>query len=391
METQLSHTISHLIFLIFAGTAVLSTIALFTRQSLLVAYIVLGAALGPWGLKLISNEDVIKQAGDIGIIFLLFLLGLHLQPQNLFHSLRKMSLITTVSSLVFFMVGFVTCYAFGFTFKECLIIGIAVMFSSTIIGLKLLPTTILHHQHTGELVISILLLQDIIAIGAILAMEIIAGKGSIHTVSLIISAFPVLLFVAYFFQRYILSWLLARFDKIHEYIFILSIGWCLCMAELGHRFGLSEEIGAFIAGVALASNPISFYIAESLKPLRDFFLVLFFFSIGAGFNFGYLNQVFLPASLLAGFILVLKPMMFSWLLQKEGEVKSVSWEIGVRLGQLSEFSLLVIYMALKTHLMSELTTSMAEAAIIITFIISCYWTVIRYPTPLASTDRLRRD
>jgi|SRR5579885_1723201 Kef-type K+ transport system membrane component KefB len=391
MEEQLPHTISHVIFLIFSGTAVLSTLALFTRQSLLVAYIVLGAILGPWGLKLVSNGIVIKQAGDIGIIFLLFLLGLHLQPQNLFHSLRKMSLITVSSSLLFFIVGFVVSFTFGYTYEESLVIGIAAMFSSTIIGLKLLPTTILHHQHTGELVISILLLQDIIAIGAILIMQMIAGKGGLYEVGLFISAFPVLLLVAYFFQRFILSWLLARFDKIHEYIFILSIGWCLCMAELSHSFGLSEEIGAFIAGVSLASNPISFYIAESLKPLRDFFLVLFFFSIGAGFNFGYFGQVIIPACILAGFILILKPMVFNWLLYRSGEIKSVSWEIGVRLGQMSEFSLLIIYMALETSLMSQQTAYMAEAAIIITFIISCYWTVIRYPTPLASTDRLRRD
>ena len=99
---QNSYAISHIIFLIFTGTAILSTIALFTRQSMLVAYIVLGAILGPWGLKLVINSEVIKEAGDIGIIFLLFLLGLHLQPQNLFHSLRKMSVITLTSSFVFF-------------------------------------------------------------------------------------------------------------------------------------------------------------------------------------------------------------------------------------------------------------------------------------------------
>lgn len=386
-----THTISHVIFLIFTGTAILSTAALFTRQSLLVAYIVLGAILGPWGLKLVSNSEVIKQAGDIGIIFLLFLLGLHLQPQNLFHSLRKMSLITLISSLVFFSTSFITCYAFGYNFEESLVIGIATMFSSTIIGLKLLPTTILHHQHTGELVISILLLQDIIAIGAILAIQVIASQGGTNHLVLILIAFPVLLTVAYLFQRYILRWLLIKFDKIHEYIFILSIAWCLFMAEFSHSFGLSEEIGAFIAGVALASNPISFYIAESLKPLRDFFLVLFFFSIGASFNFDYFNQVFAPACILAGFILLLKPMIFSWLLYRSGEVKSVSWEIGVRLGQMSEFSLLVIYMALGSHLMTPLTANMAQAAVIITFISSCYWTVLRYPTPLAATDRLRRD
>jgi predicted Kef-type K+ transport protein len=163
------------------------------------------------------------------------------------------------------------------------------------------------------------------------------------------------------------------------------------MTELSHTFGLSEEIGAFIGGISLASNPISAYIAESLKPLRDFFLVIFFFSIGAGYDFTYFMDIVIPALIFAGIILLAKPVLFSWLLRKSGEIKKVSWEIGVRLGQMSEFSLLIIYMALQTGLVTSHTAYMVEAAIIMTFIVSCYWTVMRYPTPLAATDRLRRD
>lgn len=390
-ETQ---NATYLMFLIFSGTAILSTVALLTRQSLLVAYIALGAAFGPWGLKFINSTTNIRQVGDIGIIFLLFLLGLHLQPQNLFHSLRKMSVITLVSSIIFFLIGFIPCYLFGATAQVSAIIGVATMFSSTIIGIKLLPTTILHHQHTGELVISILLLQDLIAIAALLGLELVANRAVAASAShlmLIVSAFPILLTVAYLFQRYLLVPLLERFDRIQEYIFILSIGWCLCMAQLSHILGLSDEIGAFIAGVALASNPISYYIAENLKPLRDFFLVIFFFTIGASFNFGYLPAVIVPATILAALTLIIKPLTFGWMLYRSGEVKPVSFEIGVRLGQMSEFSLLVIYMSQASNLIPAETAYLAQAAIIITFIVSCYWTVMRYPTPMASTDSLRRD
>lgn len=389
MEDQ---TITYVIFLIFTGTALLSTLALFTRQSLLVAYIALGALVGPWGLKLVSNSTVIGQAGDIGIIFLLFLLGLDLQPQNLFHSLRKMSVITLISSFIFFIVGFGFSYAFGYTLVECVIVGIAALFSSTIIGIKLLPTTVLHHQHTGELAISILLLQDILAIFALLGLELInSSTASLGKIALIVSGFPVLIIIAFLFQRFVLSKLLERFDTIHEYIFILSIGWCLCMAEIGHYLGLSEEIGAFIAGITIASNPISSYIAESLKPLRDFFLVIFFFTIGASFNFDYFSSVAIPACILAGVMLIVKPVVYKWLLCRSGEVKKVSWEIGIRLGQLSEFSLLITYMATDIHLLEPSATYMLQAAVIFTFVVSCYWTVMKYPTPLAVTDSLRRD
>ena len=122
------------------------------------------------------------------------------------------------------------------------------------------------------------------------------------------------------------------------YIFLLSIGWCLTMAVIAKGMGLSADIGAFIGGVALATNPISFYIAESLKPLRDFFLVIFFFSIGADFNFGYLPSIILPAIVLSVVVLGLKPPIFRFLLMPLKEDKSVSWEVAVRLSKASEFS-----------------------------------------------------
>jgi Kef-type K+ transport system membrane component KefB len=382
----------YVFFLIFTGTALLSTLALFTRQSLLVAYIVLGAILGPWGLKLINDTSIIKETGNVGILFLLFLLGLHLHPQNLLHSLRKMSWVTFISSLIFLTVGILIGLGAGLGLRDSMIIGVSVMFSSTIIGLKLLPTTILHHQYTGELVISILLLQDLIAIVALLVIQGMSLNSlSFHTLGLLISGFPVLLLVAFVFERYILTPLLYRFDRIQEYIFILSIGWCLLMTVLSETFGLPDEIGAFIAGVALATNPISLYIAENLKPLRDFFLVMFFFTIGASFDFTYVSTVIVPATALAAAMLLIKPLVFSRLLRHSGEPPKESWEIGVRLGQTSEFSLLIIALATTEKLIQPATTNIVIAATIITFIVSCYWVTMRYPTPLASSDKLRKD
>src|SRR5258708_21164834 len=126
---EYTQSIIHIIFLIFAGAAILSTLALFTRQSLLVAYMMIGAVLGPWGLKLVKDSVLVKQTGDIGIIFLLFLLGLNLQPQNLLHSLRKMSWITFASSAVFLLIGFTISILFGFGYTASLLIGITMMFS----------------------------------------------------------------------------------------------------------------------------------------------------------------------------------------------------------------------------------------------------------------------
>ncbi|KTD22822.1 sodium/hydrogen antiporter [Legionella lansingensis] len=380
------------IFLIFAGAAIFSTLVLYTKQSLLVAYILLGAALGPWGLGLVADVSVVQQVGDVGIVFLLFLLGLHLQPQNLVHMLRKITLIAVISSICFAVLAYLIGRWFGLEKTESWILGAAMMFSSTIIGLKLLPTTILHHQHTGEVMISVLLMQDVIAIIVLILINGVQGGGfSWNDLLLVCLALPALTLFGFAVERYILVRLLARFDRTQEYVFLLSIGWCLGMSVLAQRLGLTEDIGAFIAGVTLASSPISLYIAESLKPLRDFFLVMFFFAIGATFNFGFAAQVVIPAFILAVLMLVIKPILFNLLLSKAGEKKPVAREVGVRLGQASEFSLLVASVSLSTKLISEVAANLIQATTILTFIVSSYWVVLKYPTPIALSDKMRKD
>jgi len=380
------------IFLIFSGAAVLATFALFTRQSMLVAYILLGALLGPWGLKVFGQPQFIQNVGDIGIIFLLFLLGLHLPPQKLYNMLKKITWVGLISSALFALVGYGVAWVSGFSAMECLIVGLAMMFSSTIIGIKLLPTTILHHQHTGEVMISVLLFQDIIAIVVLLALQAISGKGVLwRDLTMVAVGFPVMTVVAFLFEKYILRRLFSRFSRIKEYMFLLAIAWCLALAELAAKLGLSAEVGAFIAGVSLATSPVSMYIAESLKPVRDFFLVMFFFAVGASFNLNYLPKVLLPAVVIVIILLALKPVAYKLLLRWVGESKQVAWEVGVRLAQISEFSLIIAYVGLETKIITPTAGYLIEAAAILSFIISSYWVVMRYPTPIAMSDRMRRD
>lgn len=386
------HQIIFAIFIIFTGAAILSTFALLTHQSMLVAYMILGMIFGPSGLQLIADPQMVRHVGDIGILFLLFLLGLHLPPQKLFHMLRKVVWVGAFSSIIFAAVGFLIMWAFGYSINECIVVGAAMMFSSTIIGIKLLPTTVLHHQHTGEIMISILLLQDLLAIVVLLVLRALTASGNIYLdFGLVILALPVLLLLAFVAERYLLRWLLAKFNRIKEYLFLLSIAWCLALAQLAVLFGLSAEIGAFIAGVSLAASPIAVYIAESLKPIRDFFLVMFFFSVGATFDLHQWSQVLIPAVLLAGILLIIKPMGFCYLLKQVGENQKVAWEVGVRLGQVSEFSLIIAYVGLDYHLVGNVTANVIQAAVILSFMISSYWVVMRYPTPVAFSDRLRRD
>ncbi len=380
-------------FLVFTGAAVLATLALAARQSLLVAYIALGALLGPWGLGLVEDAAVVSDLSNVGIMFLLFLLGLDLHPQDLVRSLRRTTLVTLASSLVFAATGIAIGLATGFTPLEAMVLGGAMAFSSTIIGLKLLPTTVLHHQRLGEIMISILLLQDFIAIALLLLLQGAKGSGGhvLADMALFLLALPTLVVLSGVGARFVLLKLMQRFDTIREYVFLLAIGWCLGLAELARTMGLSGEVGAFIAGVALASSPIAIYIAESLRPLRDFFLVLFFFTLGARFNLGMLGEVLVPAALSAGAAVALKPWVFRQLLERTGESQGRSREVGFRLGQHSEFSLLIAALALEAGVIGERASLALQLATVLSFLVSSYLVVMRFPTPIAVSDALRRD
>jgi Kef-type K+ transport system membrane component KefB len=379
-------------FLIFACAGILATLALFTRQPLIVMYIVTGMILGPSGTALIDNPELISSIAKFGIIFLLFLLGLDMQPAKLIKTLRSAMLVGVGSSLVFFAVGFSIASVFGYSMTETIIIGIAMMFSSTIIGIKLLPTTVLHHRHTGELMISLLLIQDLIAI--IVLLVITGGLmefDGVAKIARVLVSLPLLVLFSWLFVKYVLLPLLEKFDAFHEYIFLVAIAWCLGLAELSELAGLSLEIGAFIAGVTIATSPIALYIADHLKPLRDFFLVLFFFSIGAGFHMDLLAEVIIPAAVIATVILALKPVTFKFMLRRMSETSALGWETGFRLGQISEFSLLIAFVATAQNLISQEASHLIQATAILTFLASSYLVVFRYPTPIAVNDRLRRD
>jgi Kef-type K+ transport system membrane component KefB len=387
-----SESLLFMVFLIFTGAAVFATLALYARQALIVSYIVLGVVMGPSLLGWVTDASLIKGVADIGIMFLLFLLGLNMHPQKLLRLLGSATIITGVSSLVFGVLGVLAGYLLDYTVVESLVVGGGLMFSSTIVGLKLLPTTVLHHRHTGEIMISILLLQDVIAIVLLLVLQAGIGQQDLFTdVGKLALALLGVCGLAYLVERYVLLPLIARFDVIQEYIFLLAIGWCLGLAELSVWLGLSHEIGAFVAGVALASSRISLFIAENLKPLRDFFLIIFFFTLGAGLDIKSLADVLMPALVLAAVLLAIKPWVFRWLLSNAGESPPRATEIGIRLGQGSEFSLLIAVLALETGVVRHQAAHLLELTTILSMMVSMYLIVWRYPTPIAVRDDLRRN
>ena len=392
---MVAHDLVFSFFLIFTGALLLAPIALYTKPPIIIAYIALGAIVGPYGLSLIEAPQLLEEMSHIGIIFLLFLLGLDMQPSSLVTILKKATLVALMSCALFFGIGFGIALAFDHSTLDSLIIGLAMMFSSTIIGLKLLPTTVLHHKRVGELMVGLLLLQDLVAILTLIFIGSLGTSTDLDAANIPLwrpfVALPLLAIGSYLLVKGLLLPLIRKFDRFQEYLFILAIGWCLAMAEGAQAIGLTREIGAFIAGVTLATSPIAQYIAISLKPLRDFFLVLFFFALGAGFNLELLSQVILPALVLASAILILKPIIFRYLLGNMSERPALAWDVGFRLGQISEFSLLIAFVAFERSILSEQGSLLIQATAIITFALSSYIVVFNYPNPIAVSDKLRRD
>ena len=199
----------------------------------------------------------------------------------------------------------------------------------------------------------------------------------------------ILTLFAFLGVRYVMIPLLKKFDVVQEYTFLATRAWCLLWAETAHILGLSYELGAFVAGISIASCKVALVIAEHLKPLREFFLILFFFAVGARLDLR-LDPYLLLSAIAFGVILVpLKAAVFRLAFRSTGESSDLRKELGVRLGQSSEFSLLVAFSALSAGVLSDKGAMVIQVTTIVTFITSTYWVVHRYPTPISNNPSPR--
>jgi Kef-type K+ transport system membrane component KefB len=295
--------------------------------------------------------------------------------------LGRVGIVTLATSVVFVLISLAATLALGYPLIDSLVIAVALMFSSTIVSLKLIPTTQLHHHHVGKVMISVLLLQDVIAIVFIVLITEGGTDNIAISVALLLLKLVMLSAASFLIVKFVITALLLKFDVIKEHTFLVTLGWGLFVAGIAEMLGLSLEMGAFIAGVSLATVPIALVIAEELKPLRDFFLILFFFSIGAEFDLVVSQQLILPGLILTVLLMTAKPLIFKWGFKAIGETPHNSAELGIRLGQASEFSLLIAFGALASGLIEARSSYLIQLVVVLTFTVSTYWVVNVYPTP----------
>ncbi len=353
------------------------------RQPLIIGHIITGIIAGPAVLKIIHSEASFSGLSDMGVALLLFIIGLDLSIKAFSRVGKAVFITTLVQVSTITGLGYIAATLLGFGRLESGVIGLGLAMSSTIIIVKLLNDKKETTRLYAQIAIGILLLQDVIATLAKIGLATKAsGNGSTGTlITLGIRGFA-LIALLYMLVRFVIPHLTKMLEQNKELLLLFSLGWGLGFALLFAKAGFSIEIGALFAGVSLAGLPYSGEMASRLKPLRDFFLVIFFITLGQAMSPGKLTLVVAPALILSLVVMLLKPLVVMISLGTLGYTKRASFKTAVAMSQVSEFSLVFVAAAFASNLVSEKATTTLTLTALITFAISTY--LIKYDNTLYS-------
>ncbi|KKU76113.1 MAG: Transporter, CPA2 family [Parcubacteria group bacterium GW2011_GWA2_47_64] len=326
------------ISLIVVVATLVSLVTKFLRQPLVVGYIAAGVLVGPYALNILQAHQEVELFSKIGVAILLFIVGLMLNP-DVMREVGKVSVTTGVGQVILTsLIGFLIIYALGFETITALYVAVALTFSSTIIILKLLSDKGDIQKLYGKIAIGLLLVQDVIAVIFLLAITVL-GK-----------------FVAGY----------------QEVLFIFSLAWGLGISSLFYTLGFSIEIGALVAGVTLAASPAAYEIASRMKPLRDFFIMLFFILLGSQIIISEISVLLMPAVVLSVFVLVGNPLIVFVLMNLLGYRARTAFLVGLTVAQISEFSLILVALGYSLGHLSQEAVSLVTLVGIITISGSTY-------------------
>ncbi len=340
--------------LVIALAAGVSMIMRLLRQPLIIGHILTGIIVGPAILNLVQSPQTIEIFASIGIALLLFIIGLGLNPKVI-KEVGKVAAITgTVQVLFIAIVGGLVGVLLGFGKTESVFFGLALAFSSTIIILKLLSDKKEQSRLYGKVVIGLLLIQDIIAVLSLLLVTSKSSGGfSIAQLGILLVKGTAITIPVLFIGNVVLPKMHKLIAGSQEFLFLFALGWGFGIAALFEQAGFSLEIGALLAGVSLASLPYTQEISARLRPLRDFFIVVFFITLGTQLTFGNI-LLLLPAILMGSFIvIVLKPIVVLSIMGLLGYTKRTSFKAAISTGQISEFSLVLLLLGNSQGVVSQ--------------------------------------
>lgn len=352
---------------------VLGIIAKILKQPLIVAYIASGIIISFLGIFRGADKEIFDLFSNLGIAFLLFLVGVDLKLEDLKY-LGKAALITGIGQIVFTtLVGFILISALGFDFLPALFMAFAITFSSTVIIIKLLSEKGHLQSLYGKISVGFLLVQDFVAM---LFLMVFSGLGSEplgvdHVLGVLIRGL-ILISLAFLASRYLLKYVFRLVSTSIELLFVSAIAWAFGFSALAVTLGFSTAIGAFLAGLVIASSPYSLQISARVKPIRDFFIIIFFILLGASTAIGSGSVSVFHVVILSLFILIGNPLIVLAIMMTLGFRNRTSFLSSVTVAQVSEFSLILMTVGVTLGIVNTQMVSLISAVAIVTIALSSY-------------------
>lgn len=366
------------ITIVILFSAILSLVFRFLRQPSILAFIATGIILGPLGPFQFQSDELMRSLASIGITLLLFMIGLELKVTEL-KSVGKSALLAGgVQILLTSFLGFFVAALLGFSATTSVYIALAMSFASTIIVIKLLSDKKDLRSLYGKLTIGILLTQDLVAIFVLIILSTMgmAGASGLNFSDILMVALKISVLFGWviILGRTILPKLLNKIARSSESLFLFSLAWAFGLAALvsSPLIGFSIEIGGLLAGLALANSIESYQIVTKIKPLRDFFLTIFFVTLGMNIAFSQMSQIFIPVIVLSAFALVITPVIVMSILGLLKYKKRTAFFSAISLTQISEFSLVIMFLGNKLGQVPAEVVSIITFVGVITYVVSTY-------------------
>ncbi len=369
---------------VFAGLSLIIVIgaamALLMRlinQPLIIGHILTGVIVGPAVFHVAKSPDTLALFSDLGIALLLFIIGLGLNPRVIKEVGRTASFVGVSQVAIVTALGFIASKAFGLSNRASLFLGFSLAISSTIIILKLISDKKEQGRLYAKIAVSVSLVQDIIAIALVVVTSSAGSHQHVDFGSLVSLLFKALVLVS---AIYLASFrVLPKFHHViaesQEFLFLFAIAWGLGSAALFQKIGLSTEIGALLAGICLAPLPSAPEIGARLRPLRDFFLIVFFIALGSNLTLSSIGSNL--GVIIAGVIIaaIIKPLVSMGVLGFLGYTKHTSFNASLALAQVSEFSIVLILIAQSKGLIDNSLVSSIVLMTLISIAASTYMIV----------------
>ena len=360
---------------ILAVAAAISIIMKILRQPIMIGYIITGLVVGPYFLGVVKTPEAVDAFAELGIALLLFIVGLNLSPKVI-KEVGKVSLFTGMAQVFFtYVVSYSVLRLMHFELATSLYLAIGLTLSSTIIVLKILSDKNALDKLHGKITTGFLIFQDIVAaIALIVSSSFSSPDSSVAYGKIILMILGTVVGTALVIglAKLIIPMVGKLIAKSREVLFIFTLGWGLSIASIFYITGLSLEVGALVAGISLAMFPYHHEMSARMRPLRDFFLILFFVFLGTQISLGSLGLLIKPALILSTFVIIGNPLIVMIIMGLFGYRKRTSFLSAITVAQVSEFSFILLALGMKNGHVDQEALSLITLIGIITMTVSTY-------------------